>query len=308
MSALDNYIITNDGAEFTINRASLSINAVASSKTYGDLDPALSYSLSGFKFGQDATTAGVSGSADCSRTAGQSVAGSPYTITCLPGSLAAANYSFSTGTTANFTINRRPATWTTNPNSKLLGAVDPVPLTTGSGSNFLASDGVGATYTRVAGETVGGYHITANLTSTVAGALNNYTITNTGATFTSTSCGTASSSRSMTPLTRLVSPRASSSWGKPSRRSSSSRTLLATSCSNQRCPRSRDQQDWGHAMTTPHLKPCSDLAPDAGANYQWQGGQYHYNWSTKGLTAGEYRIYANLADGTARYVDICLTK
>ena len=50
------------------------------------------------------------------------------------------------------------------------------------------------------------------------------------------------------------------------------------------------------------------LSPDAGANYQWEGGQYHYNWSTKGLTAGEYRIYANLSDGTARYVDICLTK
>jgi hypothetical protein len=42
--------------------------------------------------------------------------------------------------------------------------------------------------------------------------------------------------------------------------------------------------------------------------YNWDGNQYHYNWSTKGLTAGEYRIFANLADGTARYVDICLTK
>ena len=42
--------------------------------------------------------------------------------------------------------------------------------------------------------------------------------------------------------------------------------------------------------------------------YSWNGSQYHYNWSTKGLTAGEYRIYANLADGTKRYVDICLTK
>ena len=50
------------------------------------------------------------------------------------------------------------------------------------------------------------------------------------------------------------------------------------------------------------------LAPDAGTAYNWQGNQYHYNWSTKGLTAGEYRIYAHLADGTQRFVDICLTK
>ena len=51
-----------------------------------------------------------------------------------------------------------------------------------------------------------------------------------------------------------------------------------------------------------------DLTPAAGGTYNWDGSKYHYNWSTKGLTAGEYRIYANLADGTKRYVDICLTK
>jgi len=41
--------------------------------------------------------------------------------------------------------------------------------------------------------------------------------------------------------------------------------------------------------------------------YRWDGSQYHYNWSTKGLTGG-YRIFANLADGTNRYVDVCLTR
>jgi hypothetical protein len=49
------------------------------------------------------------------------------------------------------------------------------------------------------------------------------------------------------------------------------------------------------------------VAPDPNAVYAWDGSQYHYNWSTKGLTAGEYRIYANLADGTKQYVDICLS-
>jgi hypothetical protein len=42
--------------------------------------------------------------------------------------------------------------------------------------------------------------------------------------------------------------------------------------------------------------------------YTWDGAQYHYNWSTKGLPAGLYRIFANLEDGTAHSVDICLTK
>jgi hypothetical protein len=50
------------------------------------------------------------------------------------------------------------------------------------------------------------------------------------------------------------------------------------------------------------------ITADTTPEYKLTGGQYLYGWSTKGLTAGEYRIYANLADGTARYVDICLTK
>src|SRR5207253_1700049 len=64
----------------------------------------------------------------------------------------------------------------------------PNPLTTGSGSNFVAADGVTASYSRAAGETVAGgpYHITATLSSTAANALNNYAITNTGADFTIT--------------------------------------------------------------------------------------------------------------------------
>jgi hypothetical protein len=46
--------------------------------------------------------------------------------------------------------------------------------------------------------------------------------------------------------------------------------------------------------------------PDS--EYRLDGSHYGYNWSTKGLTAGEYRIYANLADGSKKFVDICLTK
>ncbi len=51
------------------------------------------------------------------------------------------------------------------------------------------------------------------------------------------------------------------------------------------------------------------LPTDTDTKYDWMGSHYQYNWSTKGITqAGEYRIYANLADGKPRWVDICLTK
>src|SRR5205814_5620207 len=118
------------------------------------------------------------------RIAGDSVAGGPYHNTAALNAAAGvlANYII-TNTGANFTINARPATWTTNPNSKTYGDNDPVPLTTGSG-DFLAADNVTATYSRAAGETVAGSpnHITATLNA-AAGALANYIITNAGAAF-----------------------------------------------------------------------------------------------------------------------------
>ena len=56
--------------------------------------------------------------------------------------------------------------------------------------------------------------------------------------------------------------------------------------------------------------------PDPGTQFVWTTDHYQYNWSTKGLQAGEWRVYANLADGTGykpgqageNYTDICLTK
>ena len=81
-------------------------------------------------------------------------------------------------------VNKRLATWTTNPHN--LVDPDPSPLTTGSGTNFVAADNVTATYARVAGENASPptYHITATLSATPLSALDNYIITNDGAEFT----------------------------------------------------------------------------------------------------------------------------
>jgi hypothetical protein len=56
------------------------------------------------------------------------------------------------------------------------------------------------------------------------------------------------------------------------------------------------------------LESPDSVAADTVPVYNWDGAQYHYNWNTKGLSAGVYRIYANLADSTQQWVDICLTK
>src|SRR5206468_5371631 len=118
-----------------------------------------------------------------SRVAGETVLGGPYHITATLGPAdVVANYNI-TNAGAAFTINPRNATWTTSNNSKTYGDNDSNPLTTGSGSGFLAADNVTANYSRASGETVlgGPYHITATLSP--AAVLPNYNITNAGAGF-----------------------------------------------------------------------------------------------------------------------------
>src|SRR5207302_3699174 len=148
-------------------------------KSYGDTDPNPLTTGSGSGFlAADTITATYS------RAPGETAAGGPYHISAtLSPAATAANYNV-TNTGANFTINKKDATWTTNNASKTYGAPDPTPLTNGSGSGFLFSDSVTATYSRAPGETVAGgpYHITAMLAP--AAALANYNITNDGADFT----------------------------------------------------------------------------------------------------------------------------
>ena len=174
---LDNYNVTNAGADFTINKRNATWNTDLNSKTYGDADPLPLTTGSGSNFVDTVT-------ASYTRAAGESVAGSPYHITATLSAAAGVldNYNI-TNTGAEFTINKRNATWNTDPNSKTYGDADPVPLTTGSGSNFV--DTVTASYTRAAGKSVvgGPYHITATL-SAAAGVLDNYNVTNAGANFT----------------------------------------------------------------------------------------------------------------------------
>ena len=96
-----------DTAALTVDPATLSVDAVDESKTYGDPDPAFTYTLSGFVNGENATSAGVTGSADCSRSnpAVDDAGTYPDVISCDPDSLAAANYLFVTGGSADFAIN-----------------------------------------------------------------------------------------------------------------------------------------------------------------------------------------------------------
>ena len=67
-------------------------------------------------------------------------------------------------------------------------------------------------------------------------------------------------------------------------------------------------QSLGSCDGTPDDAVSAASTPDGGSPFKWTGGEYHYNWSTKGLTPGLYRLFAGLGDGTVRHVDVCLSK
>src|SRR5207245_2115677 len=108
--------------------------------------------------------------ASYSRTAGETVGSYPINAALSPAG-GPGNYDI-TYNTAAFAITKKAASVTPAAASKVYGSVDPA--LSGALSGFLVADGVSASYSRAAGETVAGgpYHITATL-SAGAGVLDN---------------------------------------------------------------------------------------------------------------------------------------
>src|SRR5207244_2093462 len=169
------YTVTFTRGTFTINKKTASVTPDPASKTYGNADPALTGTLSGFLAADNVTAA-------YSRTVGETVAGSPYVISAvLSPAGVLGNYDI-TYNTANFTINKRPASVTPNAASKTYGDADSA--LTGTLSGFVAGAGVTAAYSRTVGETVAGSPYVISAVLSPAGVLGNYDITYNTANFT----------------------------------------------------------------------------------------------------------------------------
>ncbi len=161
-------LLTSAATTASITKATASVAPLATTKTYGTSDPVLSGTLTGF-VGSDNVTAAYS------RTAGETVANSPYTISAtLSPTSALDDYNVTYGT-AGFTITKATASVVPNAVSKVYGTPDPT--LTGTLTGFVPADNVTATYSRTAGETVAGspYIISAALSP--AAVLLNYNIT-----------------------------------------------------------------------------------------------------------------------------------
>ena len=54
------------------------------------------------------------------------------------------------------------------------------------------------------------------------------------------------------------------------------------------------------------MEATSNVAATTGNLFRYDGGQYIYNWSTKGLTPGTYSVKIDLGDGAPHAVTISL--
>ncbi len=368
----DTHASSSDTDTFAIAPAALEVDAVPAAKTYGDADPALGWTYRGFVPGEDATAADITGAAACVRAAGETVGGSPYTIVCGPGTLAAANYSFESGTAAAFTIDPADADCAVD------GFAGPYDgdahgasgSCTGIGGEDLGGLTLGTTFTEVPGGIATWSFAAANYRDQTGQAAVTISV---AASVVHVTCPVAVpfTGDAQTPCTATVTgaggldrpldvayennvagvARASASYpGDANHAPGSSSTTFVIGYDwsgffqpindtahqagvgesrfrlGQTIPAKfvlRDAagnpvvQDANPTFSrSGNLGTCDATAvtdslpsvdPTSGNEFRWDGTQYHYNWSTKGLTPGEYRIFANLDDGSRHSVEICLT-
>jgi len=115
--------IVNSGT-LSVGKASLTVTANNASRLYGDPNPVLSATVSGFVNGETVgTAAGFGGSANVSTTATPTTGVGSVAITPTVGTLTASNYNFTTLQNGTLTIGPAPLTVTANPDTKTYNGV-----------------------------------------------------------------------------------------------------------------------------------------------------------------------------------------
>jgi hypothetical protein len=110
---------------FTVSPAHLTVTANPQSRLYGLATPTFTYTIAGFVNGENAVSAGVTGTPVLSTNATPSVAGSPYAINVDVSGMSASNYEF-TGIAGQLAITKAHLTVTANAQNRLYGQDNPV--------------------------------------------------------------------------------------------------------------------------------------------------------------------------------------
>jgi gliding motility-associated-like protein len=165
-----NYVASQDVTrELTVSKADVTIAAVAKSKTYGEADPALTYSItSGSLKGSDVFTGALT------RNAGENAG----TYAIKQGTLALNNNYNLTYAGADLSIGKKAITIAAAAKAKTYGQADPALTYSITAGTLTGTDSFTGTLSRDAGENIGSYAIKQGTL-----ALNsNYTLTYNGAT------------------------------------------------------------------------------------------------------------------------------
>ena len=104
-----NYTFTFKSGTLKVTPATLTVTAKSTSRLYNTANPTFGYTVTGFVAGDHSTV--VSGKASCSTTATKTSPAGTYPITCIQGTLAASNYTF-TFKPGNLAITLAPPTIT----------------------------------------------------------------------------------------------------------------------------------------------------------------------------------------------------
>ena len=146
LTAGDNYDIEYIVANLTIGQKTLTIIAIAKNKTYGEADPALTYSYEGLEADDEITGSLI-------REEGESVG----TYAILQGSVTAGNNYTISYTGANLVIGKKTLIITAEAKNKTYGQDDPALTYTFDG--LVGNDTIIGALIRAAGENVGSYAI-----------------------------------------------------------------------------------------------------------------------------------------------------
>jgi hypothetical protein len=173
LSAGSNYALTFVPANLTISKATLTVTADSKSRPYGDPNPSLTATFTGFKFAESLATAGVTGAPALATTATQSDPVGEYAITVGPGTLASGNYGFAY-VNGTLTVTKASLTVTANDASRPYGVANPA----FSGSYYGQKNGdtftMSFSTTAATDSPVGSYAIVPSATGA---AINNYIVT-----------------------------------------------------------------------------------------------------------------------------------
>jgi hypothetical protein len=285
----------------TVGPAVATVTANAKSKTYGDDNPVLNATVTG-------TLNGDTLAYSLATTAVKFSGVGSYPITVTLGSNP--NYTV-TPVHATLTIGQRTLTVTPDGGkTKVLG--DVFTAFTGTVSGLQGTDAGTATYASAgaaAGAAIGSYDITATGFTFTSGLASNYSLD-----LKTAVKGLAVLYRwdgFLQPINDTAHDQGAMSKFK------AGQTIPAKFVLKNAAGAVVQQTGNPDFIRTGNLGACDSSATPENPEtlqasvvpqYTWDGTQYHYNWSTKGLTAGLYRIFAKLADGTSQSVDICLTK